>query len=109
MRLNVDKAAIQKMSNKSRVATICQLFTNRSLCYFSINEHEKAIEDADYVISNIDPKNAKAYFRKGVSLSKLGKNDKAIVELLQASKLEPGNDLYAKELKSLREAMKKGK
>jgi tetratricopeptide (TPR) repeat protein len=95
------------MTNKSRVATICQLFTNRSLSYFHLGEHDKAIEDADYVISNVDPKNSKAYFRKGLSLAKLGKNDKAFIELAQACKLEPTNDLYSNELKNIKEAMKK--
>ena len=92
------------MDNKSRLATICQLYTNRSLCYFSLNKHDKAIEDADYVVTTIDPKNAKAFFRKGLSLAKVGKTQEAIVELQKAVKLEPGTELYSNELANLRKS-----
>jgi peptidyl-prolyl isomerase D len=88
--------------SKERLALACQLFTNRSLCYFNLNQHAQAVEDADYVISYYDPKNAKAFFRKGLSLAKLGQTDKAIKELTQASKIEPDNELYANELKNLK-------
>lgn len=91
----------------SRAAVICQLYTNRSLCYYMQDKHEKAIEDADTVIKNLDPKNGKAYFRKGLSLKKLGNHGKAIIELQQAVKLEPSNDLYAKELEEARNAGRK--
>jgi len=87
-----------------RAAVICQLYTNRSLCYFTLEKHENAIADADAVIRDLDPKNAKAYFRKGLSLAQLGKFGKAIVELQQAVKLEPSNDLFAKELSALRKS-----
>jgi tetratricopeptide (TPR) repeat protein len=69
-----------------------------------LKNHENAIADADAVIRDLDPKNAKAYFRKGLSLAKLGKNGKAIVELQQAIKLEPSNDLYIKELNALKKS-----
>eukprot|EP00826_Nyctotherus_ovalis_P026661 TRINITY_DN2080_c0_g2_i3.p1 TRINITY_DN2080_c0_g2~~TRINITY_DN2080_c0_g2_i3.p1 ORF type:complete len:146 (+),score=48.78 TRINITY_DN2080_c0_g2_i3:48-440(+) len=88
----------------SRSAVISQLYTNRSLCYYMLERHENAIADADAVIKNLDPKNAKAYFRKGLSLGKLGKHGKAIVELQQAAKLEPSNDLYTKELNAAKKA-----
>lgn len=88
----------------TRAAVICQLYTNRSLCNYMLKNHENAIADADAVIRDLDPKNAKAYFRKGLSLAKLGKNGKAIVELQQAIKLEPSNDLYIKELNALKKS-----
>lgn len=72
-----------------------------------LEQHEQAIQDADAVIKDLDPKNAKAFFRKGLSLKKLGKNAKAIIELQQAVKLEPGNDLYINELKAARENARK--
>ena len=103
-RLSVDPKVIKSMDNKSKLATICQLYTNRSLCYFSLNQHDKAIEDADYVATNLDPKNAKAFFRKGLSLAKMGKTQDAIAELQRAVKLEPGNELYTNELASLRKS-----
>ena len=81
-----------------------QLYTNRSLCYYLLDIHDKSVQDADTVIKDLDPKNAKAYFRKGLALQKLGKQKEAIKELQQAVKLEPSNDLYANELK---EAKKK--
>ncbi len=74
-----------------------------------LGKHDKAIDDADTVIREIDPKNSKAYFRKGLSLVKLGKHDKAVVELQQAVKLEPENDLYNNELNAAKEAAKKMK
>jgi len=69
-----------------------------------LEQHEKAIADADVVIKELDSKNSKAYFRKGLSLARLGRNGKAIVELQQALKLEPSNDLYAKELSALKKS-----
>ena len=108
-RLSVKPEDMKKMDNKARLSTICQLYTNRSLCYYMLSKHEKSIEDADNVLKDIDQKNAKAFFRKGLSLGKLGKHDKAAIELQLAVKFEPGNDLYANELNSAKEAAKKMK
>lgn len=69
-----------------------------------LEKHDNSIADADVVINTLDPKNAKAYFRKGLSLAKMGKNGKAIVELQQAVKLDPLNDLYMKELNALKKS-----
>jgi Flp pilus assembly protein TadD len=71
------------------------------------NEHPKAIEDADFVTQKLDPKNSKAFYRKGMSLIKLGKNDEAMKALQQASNFEPQNELYTNELKNLKELSKK--
>jgi len=100
-RLSVNNEDAKKSIDKSQFATICQLYTNRSLCYFNIGKHEKAVEDATVVIEEIDPNNAKAHFRKGMSLKKLGQHSKAIAELKLAVKYEPGNELFVKELAAL--------
>lgn len=43
---------------------VAQLYTNRALAYANNNEQESAFKDADYVLTHIDPKNAKALFRR---------------------------------------------
>ena len=108
-RLAVKLEDLKKVENKARIATICQLYTNRSLCHFMLGNHEKAIEDADSVIKDLDSKNAKSYFRKGLSLAKLGKHDKAVIEILKALSIEPDSELYKNELNAAKDAAKKMK
>lgn len=43
---------------------VAQLYTNRALAYANNNEQEPAFKDADYVLTHIDAKNAKALFRR---------------------------------------------
>eukprot|EP00831_Metopus_contortus_P042370 TRINITY_DN3354_c0_g1_i1.p1 TRINITY_DN3354_c0_g1~~TRINITY_DN3354_c0_g1_i1.p1 ORF type:complete len:284 (-),score=45.89 TRINITY_DN3354_c0_g1_i1:23-874(-) len=100
-KLNVDLSKIHLVENTARVQTACQLFTNRSLCYFNVGKHKEAIEDADYVITNIDQKNAKAYFRKGMSLAKIGRKGEAKAALQRAVALFPTSTLYRDELQKL--------
>eukprot|EP00826_Nyctotherus_ovalis_P035361 TRINITY_DN3034_c0_g8_i2.p2 TRINITY_DN3034_c0_g8~~TRINITY_DN3034_c0_g8_i2.p2 ORF type:complete len:108 (-),score=42.67 TRINITY_DN3034_c0_g8_i2:77-400(-) len=100
-RLSMSGEDVKAEVDKSEFATICQLYTNRSLCYFTLGNYEKAAEDADAVIEGIDPNNAKARFRKGMALEKLGLRDKAITELKLAVKIEPENELFNKELAAL--------
>jgi len=72
-----------------------------------LEKHDKAIEDADYVAKELDPKFSKAYYRKGVSYMKMGKPEKAVMELQQALKLEPDSELYKNELSAAKQAAKK--
>lgn len=94
----MDASKLKLLQGKDKLVTACQLFTNRSLCYYQLNNDQAAIEDSEYVISNLDPKNAKAFFRKGMSLVRMGQQAKAIEALQQAVKLEPATELYSNEL-----------
>jgi tetratricopeptide (TPR) repeat protein len=105
----IDLTMLKQISSKDKLMIPCQLFTNRSLCYYAVEDHPKAITDAEYVIANLDPKNAKAYFRKGMSQSKLGDIEGAKQSLERALKEEPSSDLFAKELKALKDLSKKKK
>ncbi len=100
-RLSIQPSAVKSLP-KHRLATICQLYTNRSLAYFQLGKFDKSVEDADYVITALDTKNSKGYFRRGMAYAKMGKKDKAVADLREAMKLEPENELYANELSTIK-------
>lgn len=52
-------------------------YSNRSACYASIEEYERALEDADICVSQ-KPDWAKGYTRKGLAEFYLGKLDESI-------------------------------
>lgn len=54
----------QCRSDTDCMVKVAQLYTNRSLAYFNNNEQEPAFKDADYVLTHIDHRNAKALFRR---------------------------------------------
>lgn len=65
-------------------------WANRSQCWLKLGDHEKALEDA-IKCTEVDPTNAKGWFRKGMSLHAMQKYPEAIPALLEAEKLEPNN------------------
>lgn len=64
---------------------------NRSQCWLKLGDHEKALADATKC-TELDPMNAKGWFRRGMSLHALQQHAEAIPALLEAEKLEPGNN-----------------
>ena len=73
---------------------------NRSLAYHQLDDQVKVIEDADYVIENLDPNNLKALMRRAHAFrsnfrfhlalrdlkklrSLMNRNDKAIQEVIK--------------------------
>lgn len=84
---------------KDLLQIVSQLYTNRALSYHMLNRHKEVVEDTTFVIARIDPKNPKAYHRRGVALSKLEDNEKALIDLQQASSLDPNSDSTKGEMK----------
>lgn len=66
------------------------LWANRSQCWLKLGDHDKALADAEKCIE-VDPSNAKGWFRKGMSFHAMKQYPEAIPALLEAEKLEPNN------------------
>lgn len=67
------------------------LYSNRAQAYLFLNKAEKAFADAD-AAAQIDPKMFKAWYRKGVAASNMGKLYDAMNALKVAVKLDPSSD-----------------
>jgi hypothetical protein len=66
------------------------IFSNRSACFLKLGQHEKALDDAVRALE-INPKNIKAVFRRGLSLHASGRYEEAMPILAEAHKIEPKN------------------
>jgi len=64
--------------------------SNRAACFLKLGQHEKAEADAKKA-SEINPKNIKAVFRRGLALHAMKQFMAAIPILAEAHKLEPKN------------------
>ena len=64
--------------------------SNRAACFMKLGQHEKAEADAKRAME-INPKNIKALFRRGLSLHALARYQEAIPFLAEAQKIEPKN------------------
>ncbi|CAJ1945551.1 unnamed protein product [Cylindrotheca closterium] len=64
--------------------------SNRAACFLKLGEHEKAEADATKA-AEINPKNVKALFRKGLALHAMKQFMEAIPVLAEAHKMEPKN------------------
>ncbi|KAL8606237.1 hypothetical protein ACOMHN_012869 [Nucella lapillus] len=71
------------------------LFSNRSHTYASLQQYEKALEDAEHVVA-MRPDWPKGYFRLGNALYGLGRNEDAVMAFLQCLALD-SDILLAKE------------
>lgn len=80
------KYTLVLQNDPNHVRSLC----NRSMCFIKLNEFEKAHTDALSCLE-VDPKNPKAWFRKGFSLQQMKRYREAIEALVQAEKLEPNN------------------
>eukprot|EP01022_Parablepharisma_sp_SALTPOND_P001340 TRINITY_DN10612_c0_g1_i2.p1 TRINITY_DN10612_c0_g1~~TRINITY_DN10612_c0_g1_i2.p1 ORF type:complete len:690 (+),score=125.19 TRINITY_DN10612_c0_g1_i2:1445-3514(+) len=93
--LFLEKCDVESMqyTPKDLMQIVCQLYTNRAICNHVLNRHLDVIDDAGFVINKLDPKNAKAFYRRGVALAKLGDYDKSLADLQQAANIDPNNAL----------------
>lgn len=66
------------------------LYANRAQCWLKIGNHDKALEDAEKC-TEVEPSNAKGWFRRGMSLHAMKRYQEAIPSLLEAEKLDPAN------------------
>jgi len=84
------QAAMEYTSALELDPTISALYANRSQCWLKLGNHEKSLEDATKC-TEVDPANAKGWFRKGMSLHAVQNFREAIPALLEAEKLDPKN------------------
>merc|ERR1711953_1494454 len=66
------------------------IWANRLQCWLKLGNNEKALDDAQKC-TEVDPSNAKGWFRKGMSLHAMKRYPEAIPALLEAEKIEPSN------------------
>jgi len=81
-------------------------FSNRSACYASLNNFQKALEDAEQTIK-LKSDWPKGYSRKGAALHGLGRLDEAIDAYNEGLKIDPNNALLKKGLQDVENAMQK--
>ncbi|XP_039854048.1 ankyrin-1-like isoform X2 [Panicum virgatum] len=81
------------------------LYSNRSLCRLQMGDGEGALSDA-YKCRMMRPDWAKGCYRQGASHMLLGEYKQAHDALLDAQKLDPGNEEIERELRKAMELMK---
>ncbi|RLM61898.1 hypothetical protein C2845_PM14G11420 [Panicum miliaceum] len=81
------------------------LYSNRSLCRLQMGDGEGALSDA-YKCRMMRPDWAKGSYRQGAAHMLLGEHKQAHDALLDAQKLDPGNEEIERELRKAMELMK---
>ncbi|XP_039815806.1 putative ankyrin repeat protein RF_0381 isoform X2 [Panicum virgatum] len=81
------------------------LYSNRSLCRLQMGDGEGALSDA-YKCRTMRPDWAKGCYRQGAAHMLLGEHKQAHDALLDAQKLDPGNEEIERELRKAMELMK---
>jgi len=81
-------------------------FSNRSACYTSLGNYQKALEDAEQTIK-LKSDWPKGYSRKGAALYGLGRLDEASDAYNEGLKLDPNNALLKKGLEDVESAMQR--
>ena len=93
-------------SNQELKTKAVQLFTNRSLAMHNMGNSHDAFADADFVLTNLDPENPKALYRRAQGYKSQSKTALAIKDLEKLSKLEPKNAACKKDLVELKTKLK---
>jgi hypothetical protein len=74
------------------------IWANRAACWMKLGDQTKGLADATKC-TEVDPNNAKGWFRKGMCLHSLKNYREAIPALLEAEKLEPKNTQVVEAIK----------
>ncbi|KAG0270703.1 Hsp90 cochaperone [Actinomortierella ambigua] len=80
------------------------LYSNRSACYASLREYQKALEDGEKTVS-LNASWAKGYGRKAAALFGLGRLNEAEKTYEEGLKIEPTNPQLQKGLQETQQAM----
>lgn len=81
---------------------VCQLYTNRALAWSQMGNIDEATEDANYVLENLDAKNAKALYRRAQGYKHVGNLEKAIEDLETLLEVDPENSNGKKDLEKFK-------
>lgn len=90
-------AKVGEDDKKQASDLLAAVYSNLSLCYLKLDDIQKAMECADEAVK-LDPKNAKAQLRLGISSTKLRLWDKAKSAFVAVNQLEPNNDAVKQEI-----------
>lgn len=71
-------------------ATNIAIHLNKALCYQKLNDFDEVRHSCDEVL-NHDPKNVKAFYRRGQANFSLGETDKALADFEKCHEIEPEN------------------
>ncbi|CDW85227.1 rna polymerase ii-associated protein 3 isoform 2 [Stylonychia lemnae] len=71
----------QLKKDKDIKLKVTQIYTNRSLSHHQLGNHQKAFEDADYVLKNLDQVNPKALFRRAIANKSFEKYEDSVKDL----------------------------
>ncbi|TNV82784.1 hypothetical protein FGO68_gene4649 [Halteria grandinella] len=88
--------------DKDTLTVLGQLYTNRALCFHFDEKHQKALEDAQYVLTRLQSDNEKANLRKAFALKGLGRFNEALDAFKHIQSLQPSAQVD-QEIKALEE------
>jgi tetratricopeptide (TPR) repeat protein len=71
---------------------VINLFNNRALAFQQAGNIAEASCDANHILENLDPKNAKALYRRANGYKAIGKLEKAVKDMEQLTEQEPNNE-----------------
>eukprot|EP00038_Savillea_parva_P019646 m.28200 g.28200 ORF g.28200 m.28200 type:complete len:414 (+) comp4495_c0_seq1:48-1289(+) len=95
------EGAIEKYTQAiAMCTTVPGFYGNRAAAYARLNKHDLAIKDCDTAIG-VDPRYAKGYGRKGMSLVALGRPEEARAAYTKALSIDPANAQYKEALAEL--------
>lgn len=86
----------------SDIMKVTVLYTNRSLCYHLTSDQMRAMDDADYVIENLDKNNAKALYRRAFALNSINRYEDAFRDYQRLTQLQTPNAQIKKEFEELK-------
>lgn len=100
------------MEKEERIQLQLSANLNLSLCYLKLNDYFEAKNTATAAI-NLDPKNEKAFFRRGQALLALKEPEEASKNFMEVLSLEPNNQAAKAQqaicTKTLRDQLQKEK
>ncbi|CAF2986889.1 unnamed protein product [Rotaria sp. Silwood2] len=79
--------------------------TNMALCHLKLNEHAECIRACDAALE-LDPKNEKSFYRRGLSEMSMSSFDEAIKDFEEVLKLSPSNDAVKQHIQTCQEKLK---
>lgn len=101
--INMHEAAGCPLGNPDLKLKITQLFTNRCLAFHHLNQQASALSDATFVLTKLDPQNAKALYRRAHCYKTQNKWEQAMADLQTLLKENPSEDIK----KDISECLKK--
>ncbi|XP_002734227.1 peptidyl-prolyl cis-trans isomerase D-like [Saccoglossus kowalevskii] len=90
------------------LGVVLPMYNNASFCCLKLNQHEQALENAEKAL-DVDPKSAKAYFRKAQALTAMNRHEDAMPQLLEAQKLQPSDKGIRNELMKVKNILEERK